>query len=234
MRSLFWRSGTFPSSRFAAVLCEMGQAKNPSTLQTIFLGRNASTTLPGTERFWQKLSNALFHLRPHRQLSSIPDLCLPLSGAWGHWVVTEDAQWCKPDHPISSFDTPVASQPTKSQVLSTAPLLSSFLSEYTPLRAPAHEKCSCPPGRTPQDPGSHRPLSECSAQGRYTTCCLAPRRDISHTNSPVCFANLLLISTAWGQAAANDKCCVSRFFCTNYTELSLAWHRKWSHKFYLL
>lgn len=74
-----------------------------------------------------------------------------------HCLVTEEAQWCKPDHPSSSFDTPMASQPTKSQVISTASLLSSFLSEYMLLKSPANEKCSFPPGRTPQDPGSHQP-----------------------------------------------------------------------------
>lgn len=57
-----------------------------------------------------------------------------------HCLVTEEAQWCKPDHPISSFDTPMASQPPKSQVISTASLLSSFLSEYMLLKSPANEK----------------------------------------------------------------------------------------------
>lgn len=75
-----------------------------------------------------------------------------------HWVVTEEAQWCKPGHPISTFDTPTASQPTKSKVISTASLLSWFLSEYVLFKSLASAKCLCPPGRTPQDPGSHWPL----------------------------------------------------------------------------
>lgn len=60
----------------------------------------------------------------------------------------------------------------KVQVISTAPLLSSFLSEYMLLKSPANAKCLCPPGRTTEGQGSHWPLSECSTEGSYRMCYL--------------------------------------------------------------
>lgn len=102
-----------------------------------------------------------------------------------YWVVTEEAQWCKPDHPVASFDTPTASQPTKSEVISTASLLLLISQWMHIVQKPS--KCKMLLAHVA---GPHKALaptdpSECSAEGRYRMCSLAPWSDISHTNVPV-------------------------------------------------
>lgn len=140
-----------------------------------------------------------------------------------HWIVTKAALWCKPDHPILASPRLHSPQKVNSQhpcsphfsVNTCCPKIQQMQNAPVHLAGP-HKILA------PTDPSV-------SAALRGGT-----GGDISHTNVPVWFANLSLISTAWGQAAANAKCCLSRFFCMNYTELPFAWHRKWSHKFYFL
>lgn len=138
--------------------------------------------------FLAKVLNCPFPPQTQKSTSLLPSLTSAFhspgpGGTRCHWVVPEKAQWCKPDPPISSSDTPTAPQPTESKAMSTASLLSSFLSEFLLLKSPAEEKCSVHlAGAHKTLVGSHRPLSECSAEGRYRMCYFAPCSAISHTN----------------------------------------------------
>lgn len=65
---------------------------------------------------------------------------------------------------------------------------------------------------------SVKTFNYCNAKGTYIMCYLVWYNNTSHTNLLDLFANLLLISTAWGQSTADDKCCVSSFFLCETTQ----------------
>lgn len=81
------------------------------------------------------------------------------------------------------------------------------------LRTTAHQKRFWLPYRIPPALEFYQTFNYQNAKGRYTMCCLAQCSNSSHTDLLDLFTNLLLISTAWGQATANDKCWGSSFLC---------------------
>lgn len=89
----------------------------PCSVASVFcfdsLAMSGETLCKNTQR---QLSSG--QLRPSRQAPSTSDFCFPfftpaLGGIRCHGVVIEEAQWCRSGQHISSFDSPVTSQPTK-------------------------------------------------------------------------------------------------------------------------